>query len=97
VTLPVVWLAEADADAKDAQAWYEAVRSDLGEQFAWAIDTTVEAIRQNPRRFPVVHRDRRRAGVRRFPYGLFCDVQEHRIVVTACFHARRNPRSWQIR
>jgi plasmid stabilization system protein ParE len=57
----------------------------------------VEAITQNPRRFPIVHRDRRRAGVRRFPYGLFFEVQQHRIVVIACFHARRNPQSWQIR
>jgi hypothetical protein len=24
-------------------------------------------------------------------------VQEHRVVVIACFHSRRNPRHWQSR
>jgi len=37
--------------------------------------------------FPVVYRGRRRAGVRRFPYGIFFELQEHRIVVIACFTA----------
>jgi plasmid stabilization system protein ParE len=97
VTLPVVWLPEADADAKEARAWYEHVRPELGEQFAVAVDETVEAIGDNALRFPVVYRNRRRAGVRRFPYGIYYDVQEHRIVVIACFHDKRNPRRWQVR
>jgi hypothetical protein len=54
VTLPVVWLPEADADAKAARSWYGAVRSELGEQFAWAIYAAVEAIRQTPRRFTII-------------------------------------------
>jgi len=28
---------------------------------------------------------------------LFFEVQEHRVVVIACFHGRRNPRRWQSR
>lgn len=95
--LPVVWLPEADADVKEARAWYDGVRPALGEQFAMAIDAAVEAIAENPRRFPVIYRNRRRAGVRRFPYGIIFELQEHRIVVIACFHGRRNPRHWQLR
>jgi plasmid stabilization system protein ParE len=94
---PVVWLPEADADAKEARTWYEGVRPELGELFAGAVDETVEAISDNPLRFPVVYRNRRRAGVRRFPYGIFYDVQERRIVVIACFHDKRNPQRWQVR
>jgi hypothetical protein len=30
--------------------------------------------------FPAIYRNRRRAGVRRFPYGIFFDVQDNRIV-----------------
>jgi plasmid stabilization system protein ParE len=97
VTLPVFWMPEGEADAKDAQAWYTNIRSELGEQFALALDATVEAIAKNPLQFPVVYRNRRRAGVRRFPYGLFFELQEHRIVVIACFHGRRNPKHWQLR
>jgi len=36
MTLPVVWLPEADADLKEARAWYDNVRSELGERFAYA-------------------------------------------------------------
>ena len=97
MTLPVAWLPEADAELKAARAWYDDIRPELGERFAQAIEATVEAVAENPLQFPVVHRDRRRAGVRRFPYGIFFEVQEHRIVVIACLHAKRNPERWQRR
>jgi plasmid stabilization system protein ParE len=97
VTLPVVWLPEASADLEEARAWYENRRPELGERFALAVERTVEAITEHPLQFPVVHRGRRRAGVRLFPYGIFFEVQEHRIVVIACFHGRRNPKRWQMR
>ena len=61
------------------------------------VDTAVEAIAECPLQFPVVYRNHRRAGVRRFPYGIFFEAEEHRIVVTACFHGRRNPGRWQSR
>jgi toxin ParE1/3/4 len=97
VTLLVVWTPEANEDLLEARAWYDNIRPELGERFAWAVEVTVEAIGENPLQFPVVYRNRRRAGVRRFPYGIFFELQERRIVVIACFHGRRNPRRWQLR
>ncbi len=97
MTLSVVWLPEADADLKEARAWYDNVRSELGERFAHAVEDTVETIYQGALQFPVVHRKVRRAGVRRFPFGIFFEVQESRIVVIACFHGRRDPRRWKVR
>jgi plasmid stabilization system protein ParE len=97
VTLPVVWIPEAKEDLLEARVWYGNVRSELGERFALAVVATVEAIAEHPVQFPVVHRGRRRAGVRKFPYGIFFEVQENRIVVIARFHGRRNPRRWQMR
>ena len=95
--LPVVWMSEAAAELRLARAWYDDIRPDLGERFAVAVEAVVEAIAQRPLQFPVVHRGRRRAGVRRFPYGIFFEVQENRIVVIACFHAKRDPRRWRSR
>jgi len=95
VTFPVVWLPEANTDLKDARAWYENIRSELGQRFM--IEATVDAIAEHPLQFPVVHRGLRRAGVRRFPYGIFFEVQERRIAVIACFHGKRNPKRWQAR
>jgi len=60
-------------------------------------EATVDAIAQRPLQFSVVHRGGRRAGVRRFPYGIFFEVQETRIVVIACFHSKRDPSQWRAR
>jgi len=97
VKLPVAWTFEASADLQEARSWYDNIRPDLGDRFALAVEATIEAIADNPLQFPAIHRGRRRAGVRRFPYGIFFDVQKDRIVVIACFHGRRNPRRWQAR
>ena len=97
MTLPVVWTPEANEDLLEARAWYDNIRPGLGDRFARAVEATVEALAEHPLQFPVAYRSRRRAGVRRFPYGIFFEVQDNRIVVIACFHGRRNPRRWQTR
>ena len=97
MTLPVFWTPEANQDLLDARTWYDNVRPELGERFALAVETTVEAIAEHPLQFSVIYQSRRRAGVRRFPYGIFFEAQDNRIVVIACFHGRRNPRRWQSR
>jgi plasmid stabilization system protein ParE len=97
VTLPVVWLPEADAELKEALARYESIRPELAQRFAEAVADTIEKVAVAPLRYAVVETGRRRAGVRRFPYGIFFLVKETRIVVIACFHGRRNPRHWQLR
>lgn len=97
MTLPVVWTPEANEDLLEVRAWYDNIGPQLGDRFALAVEATIQAISEGPLQFAVVHRGRRRAGVRRFPYGIFFEVQEHRIVVIACFHGRRNPRRWRLR
>ena len=97
MTLPIVWLPEAEAELREARDWYDTIRLELGDRIALAVEEAVEAIAEHPMQFAVVHRGRRRAGVRRFPYGIIFEVQEHRILVIACFHAKRNPRRWQAR
>ena len=73
------------------------LRSALGDQLVSAVGATVESISKRPRRFPTIYRNRRRAFVRRFPYGIIFEVQEQRIVVIACFHYKRNPKRWRLR
>src|SRR5271166_6667302 len=65
---------EAAAELRQARAWYDDIRPGLGERFAVAVEAAVAAIAQRALQFPVVHRGRRRAGVRRFPYGIFFEV-----------------------
>ena len=97
MTLPVVWVPEAEAELQQARDWYDSIRPELGERFALALEEAVQAVADNPMQFAVVHRGRRRAGVRRFPYGIIFETQERQILVIACFHAKRNPKRWQGR
>ncbi len=47
--------------------------------------------------YAVVYRDVRRAVVRRFPYAVYYRIVSSRVIVTAIFHSRRDPKSWQAR
>ena len=87
----------AAADIEDAYQWYERQRAGLGEEFLELVNRTMLAIQGQPARFPVIHRDTRRAFLRRFPYGVFYVTQADTIVVVACMHARRDPRMWRSR
>ncbi len=81
---------EAEADVRAAYQWYEAQDDGLGEEFLRAIDARLAAIQRNPFAYVTVHKDVRRALLRRFPYALFYFTEADRIVVMACFHARRS-------
>lgn len=95
--LPVVWLPDARDDYYSALGWYANISPQLSQRYAQAIDNTVQLIAEHPLRFPIVQKEWRRAGVRRFPYGLFYLAKSSRIVVVACFHGKRNPLRWQSR
>jgi len=87
----------ASGDVEDAYRWYEAQQAGLGEEFLAAANDLMESIIANPLQFPIIHRQTRRALLRRFPYGLFYRIIDDQVVVVACMHARRNPRRWQSR
>jgi plasmid stabilization system protein ParE len=93
----VVWLHEAAGEYYEALRWYANVSPSLSDRFARAVDNTIETIAESPLRFPIISNNRRRSGVRRFPYGLIYLVEETRIVVIACFHGKRSPHIWQNR
>ena len=85
----------AAGDIDQAYRWYEGQRIGLGEEFLLEVRTTLWQLREQPDACPVIHRDTRRALLKRFPYGVFYRVFEQQIVVVACLHARRHPRHWR--
>ena len=93
----VILTPAARAELIDAQDWYEAESPGLGRRFRQAIDVLVERMSANPRQFPVVFKNVRRALVRRFPYALFFVVEDQTLLVIACFHSSRDPLRWQER
>jgi toxin ParE1/3/4 len=87
----------AEADIDTAFAWYESQREGLGLEFLTAVEATLALIQRSPDQFPRVHRNVRRALVRKFPYAVFYLSTPQRVSVIACVHARRHPRRWQSR
>ena len=85
----------AAADIEDAVDWYERQREGLGTEFLEAVYLALESIAQNPQRAPLIHRDVRRALLRRFPYGIYYRVYPDLVVVVACMHGRRDPKRWR--
>ena len=97
VSLPVLWSDEAIGEFYSAEQWYADISFDLSHRFVHAVENVMQLVAESPLRFPVVHRGRRRAGVTRFPYGLFFRGEPGGLFVIACFHSSRDPLVWQSR
>ena len=81
----------------EAYRWYELQKPGLGDEFLDCIDEMLNRVCVMPEASPIVYRDVRRAVVKRFPYAIYYRIVSSRIIVTAIFHSRRNPTSWQGR
>jgi len=97
VTRHVTVRPEAAADIEDAYHWYERARTGLGEESLAAVREGLDRAVEQPERFPLVHRDVRRALLRKFPYSLLYRVEPAEILPVAVFHAKRDPRVWRAR
>ncbi|HEX4998272.1 MAG TPA: type II toxin-antitoxin system RelE/ParE family toxin [Terriglobia bacterium] len=97
MSLPVVVRYLAKAEIQSAYRWYEREREGLGEELLQAVDRVLGVIAEYPEGFSVVHRDIRRAILKRFPYSILYRVKANHVIVVGCFHAKRDPKSWQAR
>jgi len=88
---------EAEAELAEAFDWYEEQVAGLGSEFLLSVDACFNAVARNPKQYPVIHKDVRRALTRRFPYEVFFVAGDERIVVLAVFHAKRDPKHRQER
>jgi plasmid stabilization system protein ParE len=84
-------------DLTSAYRWYEERRLGLGEELLLEVQAAIERMLLLPLSFPVVHRETRRALIRRFPYGVFFRLDGDTVIVVAVYHLRRNPRLWMQR
>jgi plasmid stabilization system protein ParE len=66
---------------RKAARWYERQRPGLGRDFVSEVDAALNRVVENPYQYQVLHRDARRAIVRRFPYGAFYRIEGDKIIV----------------
>lgn len=88
---------QATAELLEARDWFDAQRPRLGEEFVFEVDVTMSAVLSRPESFPVIHGEKRRAIVHRFPYGVFFRIVDDAIVILGIVHGRRDPQSWRHR
>ena len=85
----------AEAELAEALDWYAERAPSAVTGFLDELESLTRRLAENPHRFPIVHREVRRAGFKRFPYGLFFVISATDVEVLACFHARCAPIHWQ--
>ena len=93
----LVFRPEVPKELDEAYSWYESQELGLGDDFLEQVDEALDRVCQMPESYPAVYRDVRRAVIRRFPYTIHYRIVSSRVVVTAIFHGRRNPKAWQTR
>jgi toxin ParE1/3/4 len=87
----------AEAELAAALDWYIANAPRETTRFLDECDVLIRRLGEDPRQFPIVLGEVRRAGFRRYPYDLFFVARREEVPVLACFHASRDPRRWQDR
>jgi hypothetical protein len=94
--------AEAEAELQSAALYYESCQEGLGQDFSRRVTDCIEAIANDPHRFPRYEgsrsrREFRRAIVERFPYEVVYQVLAAETLVIAIAHAGRRPAYWKDR
>ncbi len=97
MTFPIVLRPEARAEFDEAFDWYEQRRAGLGAEFAERVHAAFRQISVMPELHAVVHKDVRKALIRKFPYALFYRIRDGQIVVLAVFHVKCDPERWKSR
>ncbi len=81
----------AELDMAEAQVWYETQRAGLGAEFRSEVSSVIDRLAANPHIYQIVHRDIRRAIVRRFPYLVWYRVTAETVIVLGCTYGGRDP------
>ncbi len=97
MTLEIRVRPEAELDLEDAAIWYERQSTGLGRQFLDEALASLSSIAESPLLYPLIHRNTRRALMRRFPFGVYFRIDQHALVIVAIIHGSRDPRRWKSR
>jgi plasmid stabilization system protein ParE len=69
----------------------------VGEEFLSCVDACVAAILRMPEMQVIVHKQYRRALLRRFPYAVFYEYEMRTVTIYAVLHGSRDPDKWRQR
>lgn len=90
----IIFRKQANQDLADAIEWYEIKKLGLGKQFLSAVETCIGLIALEPEMFPVIHKNIRKARIKRFPYSIYFNCNQENLFIFAIFHAKRDSRKF---
>jgi plasmid stabilization system protein ParE len=96
-SLPVRLHPLAEDDASAAYSWYLERNPIIAEIFFVELNSAMDRIAQNPRRWPRIGGSYRRYLLGRFPYSVVYQERPQLIEVVAVAHHRRLPGYWARR
>jgi hypothetical protein len=87
----------AHSDLSDAQQWYNAQESGLGDKFTNAAQAAINDLLRDPESWPIIEDEIRRHPVDSFPFDILFAVENNDIDVVAVADQRRRPGYWKDR
>jgi len=81
---------EAERDITSARNWYEKERPGLGDEFLDAVAAAMRFLEERAELERFYFRNFRRVLLRRFPYKVFYQVIDARVVVFRVLHAKQS-------
>ncbi len=85
---------KAKADIRAAALWYKKQSPALAKKFLLSVDDAINRLRATPKMHQIVVDNVRRKLLHKFPYFLYYQVEESRVVVIGFFHTSRDPQTW---
>jgi len=82
---------------EEAALYYRAISRDLAASFVKSVEEGITEILERPFAWPAVEDDVRRHLTKRFPFGIYYDVQGDYILILAVMHMSRKPGYWKDR
>jgi plasmid stabilization system protein ParE len=87
----------AELDIAAAQVWYETRQAGLGAEFRLEVSRVIDRLAATLLIYQIVHREIRRANVRRFPYLVWYRAAVETVIILACTYAGRDPERLKAR
>lgn len=88
---------DSKIDVDDAVDWYRRKNPALGTRFARAVDNTLDSIETMPTSFAKVDEFVRVAKVRKFPYGIYFELDGDEVLIFCVCHLSRDSKFWKSR
>ena len=100
--MTIRFVRSAEAEVAEIQSWYEERQSGLGDYFRERLSSGLQAIEDDPHRFPLeetnaTNHDVRRCRLKTFPHRIIFEIREDLAAVLAVAHNARLPGYWFTR